>query len=151
MGKLLDAVERFLIEDEWHYEQVGDKPVLKMLYGGDNGEWTCLAQVSEELEQFVFYSICPSRAPQAKRLAMAEFLTRANSGLVIGNFEMDFETGEIRYKTGIDVEGDRLSSALVRTLIYQNVLMMDRYFPGIMAVIFTSISPKEAIELIELD
>lgn len=149
MGKLLDAVERFLIEDEWQYEQVGDKPVLKMLFGGEHGEWTCLAQVSEELEQFVFYSICPSRVPASKRLAMAEFITRANCGLILGNFEMDFEDGEVRYKTSIDVEDDRLSPALVKRLIYTNVWMMDRYFPGIMAVIFTSISPKEAIQLLE--
>lgn len=28
----------------------------------------------------------------------AEFLTRANYGLVFGNFEMDMHDGEIRYK-----------------------------------------------------
>jgi len=33
-----------------------------------------------------------------------EFLTRANYGLNIGNFEMDFQDGEIRFKTAIDVE-----------------------------------------------
>jgi hypothetical protein len=30
--------------------------------------------------------------------------------MIIGNFEMDFEDGEIRYKTSIDVEDDSLSS-----------------------------------------
>jgi len=43
-----------------------------------------------------------------------KFLTRANYGMMIGNFEMDFTDGEIRYKTSIDVEGDKLSSALIK-------------------------------------
>lgn len=52
--------------------------------------------------------------PEDRRLALAEFLTRANYGLFIGNFEMDWQDGEVRYKTSIDVAGDRLSTALVQ-------------------------------------
>jgi hypothetical protein len=50
---------------------------------------------------------------------VAEFLTRANSGMVIGNFELDFADGEIRYKTSIDVEGDKLSYAIIKRLVYR--------------------------------
>ncbi len=80
---------------------------------------------------------------------MAEFLTRANYGLVIGNFEMDFGDGEVRYKTSIDVEGDRLTSALIKQMVYINVLMMDRYLPGIMKVAFGNADPARAIAEIE--
>ena len=80
---------------------------------------------------------------------MAEFLTRANYGLIIGNFEMDLTDGEVRYKTGIDVEGDRLSAALVKNLVYANVLTMDQYLPGIMRLIYADVSPAEAIVQVE--
>lgn len=80
---------------------------------------------------------------------MAEFLTRANYGLMIGNFEMDFNDGEIRYKTSIDVEGDNLSSALLKQLVYANVMTMDQYLPGIIAVIDGNISPVDANAKIE--
>ena len=56
-----------------------------------------------------------------------KFLIRANYGMMIGNFEMDFTDGEIHYKTSIDVEGDKLSSALIKRLVYANVMMMDEY------------------------
>jgi hypothetical protein len=69
--------------------------------------------------------------------------------MTIGNFELDFNDGEIRYKTSIDVEGDHLSSALIKTLVYTNVSMMDQYLPGIKAVIETGVSPEEAIRAIE--
>jgi hypothetical protein len=80
---------------------------------------------------------------------MAEFITRANYGMRIGNFEMDFSDGELRYKSSIDVEDDRLSSPLVKHMIYPNVLMMDKYLPGIMAIIYAGKSPQQAVEEIE--
>jgi hypothetical protein len=120
-----------------------------MAFQSENGKWNCYAKARVEQEQFVFYSICPSLAPENKRLAIAEFLSRANSGIIIGNFELDFASGEIRYKTSIDVEGDRLSSALLKQLVYANVMMMDEYLPGIMSVMYGNVSPVEAIAQIE--
>jgi hypothetical protein len=74
-----------------------------------------------------------------------KFLIRANYGMMIGNFEMDFTDGEIRYKTSIDVEGDKLSSALIKRLVYANVMMMDEYLPGIVSVTEGDMEPKDAI------
>lgn len=65
--------------------------------------------------------------------------------MMIGNFEMDFTDGEIRYKTSIDVEGDKLSSALIKRLVYANVMMMDEYLPGIVSVTEGDMEPKDAI------
>ncbi len=80
---------------------------------------------------------------------MAEFLTRANYGLIIGNFELDFGDGEIRYKTSLDVEGDRLSQASIKQLVYTSVLTMDQYLPGIEAVIKYGMNAEAAIALVE--
>ena len=52
---------------------------------------------------------------------IAQFLTPANYGTLIGNFELDFKDGEIRYKTSIDVEGDRLTPALIKRLVYSTL------------------------------
>ena len=67
----------------------------------------------------------------------------------MGNFEMDYSDGEIRFKTSIDVSGDRITFALLRQLIYTNVLTMDQYLPSIMAVIYGNATPEEAIAQIE--
>ena len=149
MTNLLSTVVDFLEQDDWPFIQLEDRNILQTGFQGDNGQWTCFAQVREAQEQFVFYSICPVKAPEEKRPAVAEFITRANYGMIIGNFEMDFSDGEIRYKTSIDVEGGELTPMMVRTMLYTNVLMMDRYLPGIMAVIYGEESPAEAIAEIE--
>ncbi len=98
---------------------------------------------------FLFYSYCPVKAPENKRPILGDFLTRANYGLFIGNFEMDYNDGETRYKTSIDVEDDELSPALIKRLVYNNLAVMDKYLPGIMAVIYGGASPTEAIAQVE--
>jgi len=149
MGPIFEAMVRFFKEDDWNFTQLQNEPILSMGVSGKNGKWRCYAKSREEQKQFVFYSICETNAPENKRPAIAEFLTRANFGLVIGNFELDYNDGEIRYKTSVDVEGDRLNSPLIRNLVYANVVMMDRYLPGIMAVIYGNVSPVDAIRMVE--
>jgi hypothetical protein len=55
----------------------------------------------------------------------------------------------VRYKTSIDVEGDRLSSALLRQLVNVNIDTMDKYLPGFAAVIAGGIEPAAALEMVE--
>ncbi|MBD2534950.1 YbjN domain-containing protein [Nostoc flagelliforme FACHB-838] len=148
-GDIFEEVVNFFKADGWPFIQLVEQPALQIAFQGENGQWTCYARVRTEQQQFVFYSISPVNAPEDKRLAIAEFLTRANSGMIIGNFELDFADGEISYKTSIDVEGDRLSSALIQRVVYANVTMMDEYLPGILSVIYGNLSPEEAIAQIE--
>jgi hypothetical protein len=125
-------------------ERVPDMPILRMGMNGKNGKWVSYAQAREEMDQFAFYSIAPVNTPEDRRAAMAEFLARINYGLVIGNFEMDYRDGEVRYKTSIDVEGDRLTPALVRNLVFLNLQMMDRCLPGLMGVSYGGLTPEQA-------
>lgn len=147
--QMFDQVVNFFVSDNWSFTRLQNEPVLYTAIRGQHGEWNCFAQIREEQEQFVFYSVCPVTVPEEKRIAIAEFLARANSGIVLGNFEMDFEDGEIRYKTSIDVTDDFLSQALIKRLVYANVGMMDEYLPGIQSVITEEASPLEAILTIE--
>lgn len=149
MAEISETMVHFFEINDWPFAQLEGQEVLSMGFQGENGQWACFAEASEEHQQFVFYSMCPIRVPEDIRLAVAEFLTRANCGLIIGNFELDWGDGEIRYKTSIGVEGDRLSPALMEQLVYTNVLMMDRYLPGILRVIYGNASPSEAISEIE--
>ena len=146
MGEMIDIVICFLNTDEWLYHQTEDEPVFQMSFQGHHGKLTCYAHVDEAHFLFSFYSISPIYVPEEKRTAIAEFITRANYSTKIGNFEMDFSDGEVRFKTSIDVENDRLSQALISNLVYANVWMMDYYLPGMLSVIYGGISPLEALE-----
>jgi hypothetical protein len=146
-----EAVGKFMEEDGWHPQAIEDNYVYRAYFVGHNGEVTCFAQVRIDLEQFIFYVVMPVRAPAHMRLPVAEYITRANYGLRIGNFEMDFEDGEVRYKSSLDFEGVGLTPGLIRNTIYPAVQTMDRYLPGILSVIFGGKSAEEAIASIETE
>jgi hypothetical protein len=149
MGQLFNTLIEFFEEDDWNFQWVEGETVLSMGFAGKNGRWMCYAQAREPQEQFVFYSICPVNVPENRRVAAAEYLTRANYGMIVGNFEMDYDDGEIRYKTSIDIEGATLLPPLIKSMVYTNLLMLDRYLPGLMAVVYGGASPAEQIKEIE--
>jgi len=84
-------------------------------------------------------------AEQAKRDEVMKFITLANYGLHIGNFEFDLDDGEVRFKTSIDVEGVEISDGLCRNLMELNFMMMGRYFDGLRAVMSGSITAAGGI------
>lgn len=140
---------KFLEEDGWHPQQLEDRSIYRMGFSGRNGNLICFAHVLVELEIFLFYAQAPVRVPEEARPAAAEYLTRANYGLRLGNFEMDFSDGEVRYKSSLDFEDEVLSPALIKHAIYPAVQTMDRYMPGLMAVVYGGKQPAEAIDEIE--
>jgi hypothetical protein len=149
MSEIFEAVINFFKENNWLFFQMEQEPALQMSFQGENGQWMCLVKVREEQEQLIFYSISPVKVAENKRLVMAEFLSRANFGLSIGNFELNFADGQIRYKTSIAAKGNGVNSALIGQLIFANLLTMDEYLPGIMSIIYTELSAVEAIAQIE--
>ena len=146
---IYDALIDFFKTESWPFQTLPQQTALRLAFKGKNGQWDCYTKAREEQQQAVFYSVCPVTALKIKRNKIAEFIARANYGLILGNFELDFNDGEIRYKTSIDVEDDRLTAALIRNLVYTNVLTMDQYLPGILAVLEQDATPEEAISLVE--
>ncbi len=144
-----EAVGAFLEDDDWHPQRLEDRTIYRVYFSGKNGDLRCYAHVRTDLEQFLFYVIAPVKAPESERPAVAEYLTRANYGMRIGNFEMDYSDGEVRYKSSVDFEGVILNPDLIKHAIYPAVQTMDRYLPGLFSVIYGHEEPEAAIEEIE--
>lgn len=148
-GRIYQAMLDFFSEEDWEFTKLQGELTLRLACQGKNGRWNCFAIANETQERFLFYSLCPLEIPSIHRMAISEFLTYVNYGISIGNFELDFTSGEIRYKTSIDVEGDRLTYALIKRLVYTNVTMMNEYLPGIQSITQQGLGAQEAIALIE--
>ena len=145
-SKLIDFMEA----EEWKYEILEGETVIRFHYRGSAGRVLCYGDVEEDKDWLIFYSYLPVNAPMDHLHEMAEFITRANRGMRIGNFELDFDDGEIRYKTSIDVEGGELTHKMIDNLLRANLSTMNRYFPGMMKLIYGDTrSPAELVREIE--
>jgi hypothetical protein len=147
-SRIYQTMLTFFSEEDWEFTKLQGELTLRLACQGKNGRFDCYARDIDGQSKFIFYSYCPIKVPEDMRLAISEFLTRVNFALFMGSFDLNFDTGEIRYKTSIDVTGDRLSPALIKRLVYTNVAMMDEYLPGIKAVIGGK-TPEEAIQALE--
>jgi hypothetical protein len=122
--------------------------VVGFLSVSDNGPWTVYVGMLEADDQVVVHSTYNEAVPEDRRDAVAAFLTRANYGILHGNFELDLDDGELRYKTSIDVRGATLTESLFENVVVANVGMFDRYVRGIDAVIAGE-DPASALATVE--
>jgi hypothetical protein len=149
---LLDLFKAFLQRHfEAEVEPIEDGTIVFRMEDDDGQEWGCLAWVAEEISQVMFYSVLLESAPAERRDEAMRFVTLANYGMQVGNFELDLGDGEIRFKTSIDLEDTEPSDALFRNLVELNLAMMGRYQPGLLAVVRGALTAREAIASVEND
>lgn len=149
--KAFAVLREFLEGDGWHPQYVEGGDFFRMGFRGRNGEYRVVARVRGDFDQLAIYVIAPIAVAEEHRQAVCEFVTRANYGMRIGNFELDFSDGEVRYKATVDFEGVGLAPIMVRNAIYPAAQTMDRYFPGLIAVVAGARTPLEAVQMIESD
>ena len=157
MASLQELVLAWFEEDGWSLTPSEDGHTWVTTVEGDHGRWMTFVQVFEERSVFAFYSLLPVSPPGPRIAAVVEYTTRANAGLVTGNFEVDVDSGEVRYKTAIDLSDvpeaaladGTVVRALVSDLVYTNAATADRYLPGLLQVVGATASPAEAIAAIE--
>lgn len=77
---------------------------------------------------------------------MAELLMRLNAAVFFGSFELNFETGQIVYKTTLYTEGIELSPVVLDNVVFSNVFLMDNCTPIIFKLMYGNLSPLEAFE-----
>ena len=144
-SRLIDYME----EEQWKYEILEDETAIRFNSKGRNGRVLCFCEVDEAKYWLTIYSFLPVNVPPNKIGAAAEFVARANRGIRIGNFEFDYDDGEIRYKTSIDVEGGELTSKMIDNLLKANLTAVDRYYGGAMELIYGNKSAEHIIRRID--
>jgi len=141
--ELLSVTRATLDGFEWRYTQVNEN-VLALNITGVAMYSACFA-IDETVRQMAFFLVFAARTPQERRVAIAEALTRANYGLQLGSFEMDFTDGEIRFQVAVNVEGSTLTQAMIGNMIAAGMTTCDTYHDAIMRVMFSGDEPSAAI------
>jgi hypothetical protein len=149
---VMAAVTKFLDEIEIEYElsrpdtsnQRGNYFRIACGIRLENGNYRGEILYAGEDHCLVFYAISPTVIPKRRRRSVAEFIAWANSGMMIGNIELNCRTGEVRFKTSIDCDGTPLNYSLLRGLLYRCFGSMDDFQPAIESVVKGESTPEEA-------
>jgi len=149
MTTLLEQMTAFFEGDEWFPAPIPNEPALAMGFRGDSGAWSCVAVAREEARILQFYSISPIPCPPARLAAVSELMNRLNCELPAGCFELNWDAGEVRLRTAVDVEDVDFHPNLLRNLVHFNVTAFDHYLPAILGVIHGGLSPTDALSRLE--
>lgn len=150
---MFEQILAFFRSQDWAFNILDNEKAVAFLgIGTQNGNFQFVADVQEEEKRAIFYSICEINTPENKKVLMCELLTRLNYGKFLGNFEMDWEEGKIRYKTSMYYKGisENLSSTIEGMVMF-NIIMMDKALPAILHLINDDVSALEAFSIIDIE
>jgi len=145
MGRIFDAVRAVLDEDGIRYDVIEGVTALRFGFRTEEHQWACLVEVREQQDLLLFVGVVPGRVDEARRAAVGELLHRINYGLAVGNFELDFDDGEARFRTSVDFEGSQLAPGMIRQVLRANLASMSRYLAPIVKVASGQAAPVEAL------
>jgi hypothetical protein len=145
----MESITAFLNNEEIGFEEHTGDGIIRFNFTGDQANWMVTICNFDDSRQIVVLSVVSSLVPVDRRPEMKEFISEVNFGLLVGNFEMDPKEGEVRFRTGTDVDDMVVDQTLVRNLIYGNVSSMDIYISAINKVIHGNMSHKDAIAMVE--
>lgn len=148
-SRALKTLKSVLEEDGWFPQEIEGQDAFWARYSPKTGMLKCYFQIWVEMQQFIFYAIPTLEVPKDRLIAIAEYITRANSGLRIGNLELDFSNGQIRYKSSISFFNEELTPGLIRNAIEPALEALDIYFPSISNIINEKQTPVDAVTRIE--
>lgn len=135
MKSIKAKIVEYLKEDGWNFEEPDEK-VVRTGVKGENCNYHLFFICEEERNQMVLIGFQETAIPEQYRSKAAELLTRANLGLMVGNFVMDFADGDYRFRIGINLEDGKLSSAMIRNFIAITYKMLDDMYPCVMKLIY---------------
>ncbi len=138
----VEAIER----NGWRYRREEGKDVLVMQMGLKTKLKECRVVVLCDDRCISVYAVSMVSAGPDVRPTIAEFITRANYGLRIGNFEMDYRDGEVRYKAVLDCL-DRLPAPKeVDQVIITPVAMLEKFGDGLAKALFGFGEPEADVQ-----
>ena len=92
---------------------------------------SCYAEINPEMEAFLFRAINPLPVEPARRGPVAEYIARVNYPLPVGNWAIDLDTGDVRWKAGVFFGGVGLGEPLIRHVIETSLYFIDQHAIGI--------------------
>lgn len=156
-GRLTDGVITFLDADGQTHsvQEESDYTLIRFIAEGRHSPQlhsTIICREKAEIISMYTRFGYDADVPEPKLAEVSEYLTRANYGLVVGNFELDMDSGHVRYKTSMDLEGAVVEQVLFKNLIYSNLTTADRYHPGLLKLLWgDDMTARAAISLVEGD
>ena len=141
MENIVNSFKQILKKLDWNYSYDEEKNIFttNMQMKNAIGNITILIIIREL--SYTIYAILSSHVESTFLHQVAEYLHRANYNLKNGNFELDYDSGEIRYKTYVNLDNINISESVIVDSFIIPIFMFERYGKNLMKLLITEGNP----------
>lgn len=145
------SVKEYLDSQNWKYKHDEEKHrfIFGMKLDCEDVDGCMLVVTARDEEDLSCKALYEEKVPEHRRAAVTEYITRANYGLFLGNFQMDLNDGELIYQTYACFYDHRAMQQEVRRVIQVAIHMAERYAQGVYDIVNYGVDPAEAIKAAE--
>ena len=148
--EIVDAVRDFLDDDDWKYEYDAERKIIRADIILDCKLKHASLRIKVRETSYNVYISLPINADKDTLPNVIRYTTMANYGLIPGNFEVDVEDGEVRFRTFVNADGlSGLPTAVIKDSIYCGWNIVEHYGDGLAALIMGFSDVETEIEKAE--
>lgn len=154
LAEVREAVEDFFKQDEAKYQPFNERNVASANYAVRAKLGKATAFFHAYKDKLIVKLMLPIKAEEADRAKVGEYLHRANYGLMIGNFDFDFNDGEISYRVPIYCGKEHFMPPTYEQIDFAVLIglsMISKYGDGLLKIILGVATPEEAVDAAEAD
>lgn len=148
--RIFNSVRKYLDEHNFKYRADEKKGIIRL---GINipGKVRNVKLHLDFAYEDCYIVICffPNNAPEHKYTDILRLINYINFGAKFGNFEMDEEDGEIRYRMTVDCEDITPSSAMIEKSIYIPATMLRKFGEYMIDIIMEYKTSEDVIKSLE--
>jgi hypothetical protein len=145
---MVTAVRAYLDDMGWSYEESereqGDRVLITTRVHVGPVSSRTVFDIGVGRQRFGLFAYVPFNVPEANRMAVMEYLTRANYRLFLVKFEFDLNDGELRGVCTVIPEDSALSVAMVRRMRRDVHSVLEHYLPGVLAIVYGQQTAQQA-------
>jgi hypothetical protein len=123
MQHKIQIIEQFLTKSNVRYYKLDSGKTFNFEVKVPEGSWVCRI-ILHERTGISIYSILPVSVHEKQLADLAIYLMKLNNERVVGNFELDTNYNEIKFKTFIDFESISFNERILeRNILINNATM----------------------------
>lgn len=145
---LVDTVKAYLDDKGWSYElserDEGERVLLTTRIHVEPVVSRTVFDIGVSRNRLGIFAYVPFTVPVDHRMAVMEYLTRANYRLFLAKFEFDLSDGEWRALCPVIPDDSALTVAMVRRMRHDVHSAIEHYAPGVLAIMYGQQTAQQA-------
>jgi len=144
VNSIAKAFEALFERQEWRFFKT-DENNYAFGFNSEVNRFNLHATIEDQRHTLTIYSQVPFQVPPGRMSEIAELVSRANWNMILGNFELDYDDGEIRFKISQSFRFREPDPDEIMELLDCALSMMQVYYTCFGDVIYGGQTVEEAL------